>query len=73
MDSGNHRTLRGGMVKTPRYTDTRYQNGYRPSAQTDIRKTFARVRAEQKAKAEQDAANAAEAQVKVKALKGTKA
>lgn len=67
-------------MKTPKYTDTRYVNGYRPAAQTDVRKTFARIRAELKANADQeaallkaqaerDAANAAEAQVKVKPLK----
>ena len=51
-------------MKTPRYTDTRYANGYRPAAQTDIRKTFARVRAYQKAKEAEAVANAAEAQSK---------
>ena len=32
----------------PKFTDlTRYPNGYTPASKTDIRKTFARVRAEQ--------------------------
>lgn len=56
-------------MKTPRYTDLRYPNGYKPAAQTDIRKTFARIRAEQKAKAEQEARNAAEAAAKTTTLK----
>lgn len=56
-------------MKTPRYTDLRYPNGYKSAAQTDIRKTFARIRAEQKAKAEQDARNAAEAAAKTTKLK----
>lgn len=33
----------------PRYTDNRYQHGYRKACETDIRKTFARVRKEQAA------------------------
>ena len=51
-------------MRQPNYTDTRYPFGYRPSAQTDIRKTFARVRAEQKAKEAEAASNQAEAQSK---------
>ena len=58
-------------MKTPRYCDTRYPHGYRPSAQTDIRKTFARVRAEQRAKAERDQQNAQEAAAKTTPLKRT--
>lgn len=59
-------------MKTPRYTDDRYRHGYRASTQTDIRKTFARIRAEQKAKSEQEALNAAEAQAKVSDMKKRK-
>lgn len=44
---------------------------YTPAAQTDISKLFKRVRAEQKAKAERDAKNAAEAQAKTMPLKRT--
>jgi hypothetical protein len=51
-------------MKTPRYTDNRYPNGYRKSVNTSVAATFKRIRAEQKAKAEQDAANAAEASKK---------
>lgn len=42
---------------------------YTPAAQTDVSKTFKRIRAEQKAKAEQDARNAAEAAAKTTTLK----
>ena len=56
-------------MKTPRYCDTRYPHGYRPSAQTDIRKTFARVRAEQKAAAELEARNKAEAEQKTRPMR----
>lgn len=36
-------------MKTPRFTDAaKYPHGYASSAATDIRRTFARVRAEQK-------------------------
>lgn len=36
-------------MKTPRYTDEhKYPHGYASSAATDIRRTFARVRAEQR-------------------------
>jgi hypothetical protein len=41
---------------------------YVPAAKTDIKRTFAKVRAELKAQAEQEAANKAEAQSKVKPL-----
>ena len=56
-------------MKNPRYTDTRYPHGYRPAAQTDIRKTFARVRAAQAKAAEQAAADAAEREQKLMPLK----
>ena len=47
----------------PRFTDLhRYRFGYTPSGKTDIRKTFARIRAEQNR-------NLAEAEVKVAPLK----
>ena len=56
-------------MKTPRYTDShRDPHGYRTPAQTDIRKTFARVRAEQKAAAEATAQNEAEAASKTRTL-----
>lgn len=35
-------------MKTPRYTDNRYPFGYRKSVDTDITKTFDRVKREQK-------------------------
>lgn len=60
-------------MKTPRYSDTRYPHGYRSAAATDVKATFRRIRAELKAKADQDVANAAEAQVKVQPLKRGKA
>jgi hypothetical protein len=41
---------------------------YTPSAETDLRKTFARVRREQKAREEQAAAVAQEAKLKVSSL-----
>ena len=44
-------------MRTPKYSDTRYQNGYKRAAETDIRRTFNRVRAEAEKKA---AAKAAE-------------
>lgn len=46
-------------MKTPRYTDNRYPHGYKPAAQTDIRKTFNRVRAIQARNAEEAAAKVA--------------
>src|SRR5690606_9510251 len=40
-------------VKAPKYTDTaRYPRGYTKSNETDIRKTFERIRREQREKAE---------------------
>ena len=46
----------------PKFTDTaRYPNGYTPASKTDIRKTFARIKANQ-------AKNAEEVQSKVKVL-----
>ena len=45
-------------MKTPKFTDThRWPNGYRRAAETDIRRTFARIRA--KTTAEEAAKNAA--------------
>jgi hypothetical protein len=41
---------------------------YTPAANTDLRKTFKRIRAEQKAKAERERANEAEAAAKVQNL-----
>lgn len=43
---------------------------YTNAASTDLAKTFRRIRAEQKAKQEQDKRNAAEAQRKVASLHG---
>lgn len=42
---------------------------YVPAAQTDITRTFKRIRAEQKAKAERDAQNAKEAADKLRPMK----
>lgn len=56
------------MAKIPRYTDNRYPNGYVRAASTDIGKTFRRVRAELKAKAEQEAKDDAERQEKVRRM-----
>ena len=59
-------------MKTPRFTDShKYPNGYRKAAATDIRATFRRYRAEQKALAEEAERNQAEAQQKVKKLART--
>lgn len=46
---------------------------YTKSVETDLRKTFARVRREQRAKAEADAALAAEQATKVQPLRRNKA
>lgn len=35
----------------PRYTDGRYPHGYTPSASTDIRRTFERIRKQMKERA----------------------
>lgn len=56
-------------MKTPRYSDMRYPHGYKPAAQTDIRRTFNRVRAEQKAAAEREAENLREAEQKVRGMR----
>lgn len=49
----------------PKFTDAqRYPFGYRRAVETDVRQTFRRVRAEQKAKAAQEASNLAEANTK---------
>lgn len=42
-------------MKTPKYTDNRYPHGYRSSTDTDIRKTFERIRREAKEKRERQA------------------
>jgi hypothetical protein len=40
----------------PKFTDGhKYPHGYTPSGSTDVRRTFERVRREQRAKAEQEA------------------
>lgn len=40
-------------MKTPRYADLhRYPNGYRKSAETDVKRTFTRIRATQAKKSE---------------------
>ena len=57
-------------MKQPRLTDThRWPNGYRRSAETDISKTFARVRVEQKKAAEQAALDAAELDAKLRPMR----
>ena len=59
-------------TKKPRYTQDdlrRYATGYTRSDKTDIRRTFARVRAEQKAAAERQQAADAEAQAKVRKMR----
>ena len=57
-------------MKPPRYTDSsRWPNGYRRAAETDISKTFARVRAEQKKAAEQAAIDAAEREAKLRPMR----
>ena len=52
-----------------RYSDDRYKTGYVRSEKTDIRRTFARVRAELKAKADQEARDEAEAKAKTRPLR----
>lgn len=52
-------------MKTPKYSDGRYQHPYRKAAETDVSVTFRRVRAEHKAKAEEAEINAAEVLDKV--------
>ena len=50
-------------MSKPRFMDMdRYKNGYVRSERSDIRRTFARIRAERKAKAEEEARAAAEVQ-----------
>lgn len=60
-------------TKTPRYTPAdlakQPKGGYRTHAQTDIRRLFARIRAEQKAAAEAQAAAEAEAAIKVQPMR----
>jgi hypothetical protein len=58
------------MSKSPRYTDSaRWPNGYRRAVETDIGKTFARVRAEQKKAAEQAASDEAERIAKLRPMR----
>ena len=59
-------------MKTPRYCDGRYTTGYRKAANTDVRATFRRIRERLKAEAEQAAKDAAEAEAKVRTMKGRK-
>ena len=56
-------------MKQPKYTDLRYPNGYTPAAATDLEKTFRRIRAEQKAAAELEARNKAEAEQKTRPMR----
>lgn len=58
-------------MRIPRYTDDRYPHGYRRAAETDVKATFNRIKREIAAKAEKDAANAAEVEVKVAKIKRT--
>ena len=60
------------MAKTPRYTDLRYPHGYVRAANTDVSKTFRRVRERLKAEAEQLAKDETERAEKVRAMKGRK-
>jgi hypothetical protein len=54
----------------PKYTDAfKYLHGYQRSEATDIRKTFARVRSELKAKSEQEAKDEAERKLKVEIIR----
>lgn len=39
-------------MKTPKYTDGRYPHGYTPSGHTNIRKTFERIKREEKERLE---------------------
>ena len=55
-------------MKTPRYCDGRYENGYTRAAATDVRKTFRRIRAEQAKAAEQAAKDEQERQAKVRRM-----
>ena len=60
-------------MKTPRYTDGhKYPTGYRKAASTDVRLTFRRAREKLKADAEQAAKDAAEAEAKVRQMRGRK-
>ena len=59
-------------MKTPRYSDLRYPNGYVRAAATDVRKTFRRIRERLKAEAEQAAKDQAEAEAKVRQMRGRK-
>lgn len=54
----------------PKFTDAaRYPNGYRTAAKMDVAATFKRIRAEQKARAEEAERNKVEAEVKVRDMK----
>ena len=57
-------------MKAPRYTDqSRYPNGYRKSANTDVAATFRRVRLEQSKAAEQAAIDAVEREAKLRPMR----
>jgi len=58
------------MTKAVRYTDTtRYPNGYRKSAETNIQLTFRRVREKLKIEAEQAARDEAERNEKLRPMR----
>ncbi len=57
-------------MKQPKYTDLRYPHGYVRAANTDVSKTFRRVRERLKVEAEQKERDAAEAEAKVRTMKG---
>lgn len=58
----------------PRFTDShKYPHGYRSAADTNVTRTFERVRREIRAKAEQEQRDKEEAQRKVSTLKARKA
>ena len=59
-------------MKAPKYTDLRYPHGYVRAANTDVSKTFRRIRERLKAEAEQAAKDAAEAEAKTVQMRRTK-
>lgn len=56
-------------MKTPKYVDNRYPRGYVRAAETNLARTFARIRAELKAKAEQEARDKEEAVQKMRPMR----
>ena len=56
-------------MKSPKYTDQRYPNGYTPAARTDIQAMFRRVRRETAEAAERKKVAEAETATKVRQFK----